>query len=47
MAGLLNFKSQKTESKILDLEPAIKAMRRILFDDLTYISLALLQKDNF
>jgi len=47
MAALSNFKTQKTEMKTLDLEAGIKKMRRILFDDLTYISLALLQKENF
>lgn len=45
--ALLNFKIQKTETKTLDLELSIKNMRRLLFDDLTYISLGLLQKENF
>ena len=45
--ALLNFKIQKTETKNLDLEISIKNMRRLLFDDLTYISLGLLQKENF
>jgi hypothetical protein len=39
MAGLFNVK--KTTSEI---EICIKKMRKILFDDLSYMSLALLQK---